>query len=82
MGSSDREESTKYIIGSRRHLPDTKKGKETEYGNAGVTAEHVEHAEKQARPGFAKRSWIHFKRWWCCYGLAGFVFLAIFLPVL
>ncbi|QRD87036.1 hypothetical protein F9C07_2059793 [Aspergillus flavus] len=31
--------------------------------------------------GFWPRIFKHFKRYWLCYGLLGFIFLAIFLPV-
>lgn len=81
MSSASGEESSKYVIGSQRRLPNAK-GKETENGNSEITTEYVKVAEAAKRPGFVKRSWGHFKRWWCCYGLAVFVFLAIFLPVL
>lgn len=32
--------------------------------------------------GFWPKFWKHFKRYWLCYGIAGVIFLAIFLPVL
>jgi hypothetical protein len=55
---------------------------------ATVTSDRLN--EKQgiglARRGLIARLWIqwwrHYKRYWCCYGLAGVIFLAIFLPVL
>jgi hypothetical protein len=80
-------------IGSRKgpiHSISSDKGKRQENDiQAPSTITDIEHVEtvkkitevgrfKRARQGTLR----HFKRFWICYGLAGFVFLAIFLPVL
>ncbi|KAJ5087917.1 hypothetical protein N7456_011533, partial [Penicillium angulare] len=45
-----------------------------------LEAEKEEAAQRKPR-GFWAKLWRHFKRFWVCYGLAGVIFLAIFLPV-
>jgi hypothetical protein len=49
----------------------------------GVRLEHLE-TVNSTTPKFGKRKKIrqHFKRFWCCYLIAGIIFLAIFLPLL
>jgi hypothetical protein len=49
----------------------------------GAEIEHVEAvAVGEGKPKKRQRFKRHLARFWCCYLLAGFIFLAIFLPVL
>jgi hypothetical protein len=49
-----------------------------------VGFEHLENAKSEDRPKVSKRAKVkrHLKRFWCCYLIAGVIFLAIFLPLL
>lgn len=53
----------------------------------GAEIEHVEALAsggslEKGKPGKRQRLKRHFARFWCCYLLAGTIFLATFLPVL
>jgi hypothetical protein len=50
-------------------------------GHTGIRDSGRDLAYRQPK-GFWGTIWKHFKRYWLCYGLLGFVFLAVFLPVL
>jgi hypothetical protein len=59
---------TPYVIGATRNLS---------------SDEYSPSQEKAPRkPGFWKRLWLHYKRYWILYAIAGVIFLAVFLPVL
>ncbi len=49
----------------------------------GAEVERIEDvAADEQKPSKRKRMKRHLARFWCCYLLAGIIFLAIFLPVL
>ena len=74
---------SKYIIGTNRNLEtgSNKDGKDLE-----EDSEHIEHLENEGSPGKSSQGKIkfqwHWRRFWCCYLIAGIIFLAIILPVL
>jgi hypothetical protein len=81
------------VIGASRDSIDSnasenvKKGKQREdimisnQSHSGIGGSGRGLAYRQPK-GFWGTIWRHFKRYWLCYGLLGFVFLAVFLPVL
>ncbi|KAL3455871.1 hypothetical protein BJX64DRAFT_297174 [Aspergillus heterothallicus] len=73
----------KRAIGANRgELDDTKGSKAAVASGAGAEIEHVEAvAAGDEKPKRRQRLKRHLARFWCCYLLAGIIFLAIFLPV-
>ena len=58
---------TPYVIGASRK----------------ISSDEYAPQEKTVRaPGLWKRLWLHYKRYWILYAIAGAIFLAVFLPVL
>lgn len=58
---------TPYVIGASRNLS---------------SGEYAPQEKTVRAPGLWKRLWIHYKRYWVFYAIAGVIFLAVFLPVL
>ena len=59
---------TPFVVGASRHLS---------------SEEFSPRDEKQPRrPGFWRRRWRHFRRYWILYAIGAFILLAVGLPVL
>lgn len=69
----------KRAIGANRGDPEGSKAADAE----GAEVERIEDvAADEQKPSKRKRMKRYLARFWCCYLLAGIIFLAIFLPVL
>ncbi|KAL4894994.1 hypothetical protein BDV59DRAFT_211855 [Aspergillus ambiguus] len=79
--------SQKRALGSNRGAldPSEEKKKKGAVISPGTDIEHVEAVDVEEKPGRIRATnqklKRHLRRFWCCYLIAGIVFLAIFLPI-
>ncbi|KAL5360485.1 hypothetical protein BJX96DRAFT_184575 [Aspergillus floccosus] len=87
MAVGDLYKSSQRALGSNRGAMDPSEEKKSKgiASSAGVDVEHLESVGMDEKPGRIRATnqkvKRHLRRFWCCYLIAGIVFLAIFLPL-
>lgn len=77
--------SQKHVLGANRGVMDPSDEKEAtaiKRKALDTSSEHIEDVGTSEKVGKRQKAKRHLRRFWCCYLMAGIIFLAIFLPIL